>query len=90
MLEVVLVSVQLALGIAYPWWAIRRDLRRLPSVELARAWLDTTVVLAVVAFGPVAVLVHFARTRRSLLGFALGLVWAAPPVLVSFGLGWLA
>jgi hypothetical protein len=86
MLEVILVSVQLVLGIAYPLWVIRRDLQRLPSEQLARAWLDTTVLLAVVAFGPVAVFVHFVRTRRSLLGVGLGLAWATPPICLALGL----
>ncbi|HEY0464954.1 MAG TPA: hypothetical protein VGC79_12120, partial [Polyangiaceae bacterium] len=40
--------------------------------RLARAWTDASFLSAVVAFGPLALPVHFAKTRRSLTGFGLG------------------
>ncbi|MEO6603614.1 MAG: hypothetical protein ABIQ16_27265 [Polyangiaceae bacterium] len=38
---------------------------------------------AVYAFGPLSLPVHFARTRRSLLGFALGVFWLALALLAE-------
>lgn len=87
MSEVISVAAQIALGIALPIWVIRRDLRGLPAERLARAWLDSTVWSAVVAFGPLALIVHFTRTRRSVLGFVLGLAWAAAAVALGGLLG---
>jgi hypothetical protein len=87
--EVFSVALQIALGIALPVWVIRRDLRRLPAERRSRAWLDSTVWSAVVAFGPLALIVHFTRTRRSLLGFVLGLAWAAAALGLGGLLGWL-
>lgn len=74
-------SLQMALGIALPIWIIRRDMRRLPPARLARAWNDATIWSAVVAFGPVALVVYFAKTRRSVLGFVLGVGWAVLSVV---------
>ncbi|HEY8943639.1 MAG TPA: hypothetical protein VIM73_05225 [Polyangiaceae bacterium] len=76
MLEVLLICLQLALGIALPMLLIRQDMARLDRARLARCWNDASLWSAVVAFGPVAVVVHFARSRRSLLGLLLGLGWA--------------
>lgn len=70
------VALQLALGIALPAAVIRRDLSRLPAQARGRCWNEASLWSAVVAFGPIALLVHFARSRRSSLGFALGLAWA--------------
>lgn len=81
MLEVLELSLQLALGVALPLWIIRRDNRRAPAAVLQRSWNDASLWSAVVAFGPLSLLVHFARSRRSLSGFLLGLGWAALYVL---------
>jgi hypothetical protein len=89
MLDVISVAAQIALGIALPIWVIRRDLRRLSPERLSRAWLDSTVWSAVVAFGPLALVVHFTRTRRSLVGLSLGLAWAAVAIALGGLLGWL-
>ncbi len=77
------VALQIALGIALPVWVIRRDLRRLGPELLARAWPDASIWSAVAAFGPLSLVVHFARTRRSLLGFGLGIGWAAMALLAG-------
>jgi len=55
-----------------PYLILRRDLHRLDDERLARAWTDASFLSAVVAFGPLALPVHFAKTRRSLPGFGLG------------------
>jgi hypothetical protein len=89
MREVFSLSAQIALGIALPVWVIRGDLRGLSAERLARAWLDSTVWSAVVAFGPLALVVHFTRTRRSVLGFGLGLGWAVLAMMLGGLLGWL-
>jgi hypothetical protein len=90
MLPLVSLTLQLALGLALPVWVIRRDLRRLPANQLARAWNDATVWSAVAAFGPLALIVYFARTRRSLRGFGLGLFWAVASLAAAAAAGWLA
>ncbi|MDQ2646620.1 MAG: hypothetical protein M3020_22610 [Myxococcota bacterium] len=83
MLEVFSVALQIALGIALPVWVIRRDLRQLGPERLSRAWPDASIWSAVAAFGPLSLVVHFARTRRSLLGFGLGIGWAAMALLAG-------
>jgi len=55
---------------------IHRDEARLPPEQLARAWPTATRRTAVVYFGPLALPVHFGRTRRSVLGVVQGLAWA--------------
>jgi hypothetical protein len=89
MLEVISLSLQIAAGIALPVWVIRRDMRRLSPERLARAWNDATVWSAVAAFGPLALIVHFARTRRSFAGLGLGLGWAIASLAIGVALGWL-
>lgn len=88
MLQLFSLVARMALGIAVPAWVIRRDLKRLSPERRARAWNEATFWSAVVWFGPLAVLVHFARTRRSLAGFALGLAWAALSLAPAAALAW--
>ena len=76
-------SLQIALGIVFPALIIKKDLARLSPVPLSRAWNDVSLWSAVVVFGPICLLVHFARTRRSLYGFLLGLAWLAACGLAS-------
>lgn len=76
-------SLQIMLGIVLPALVIRRDLAQLPSEQLALAWNDASLWSAVVTFGPLSMIVHFARTRRSLFGFALGVGWAMVGMLAS-------
>ena len=77
MRDVLLLGLQLVLGLVVPALIVRADIRRLPPKELARAWPDASVWSAVYLVSAFAVLVHFTRTRRSLLGFLLGLVFCA-------------
>jgi hypothetical protein len=81
--EVLKLSLQIALGIAFPALVIKKDLARLGPLPLSRAWNDASLWSAIVAFGPISLIVHFTRTRRSFLGLALGLGWALASMLVS-------
>ncbi len=76
-MSVVDLVLQIALGIVLTAWVVRRDMRRASSQKLARSWNDASFWSAVVAFGPLCIPVHFVRTRRTLLGLGLGLLWAA-------------
>ena len=93
MAEAVLVLLSFALGIAIPAWLVRFDMRRLSEERLARAWPDVSLWVAVVAFGPLCIPVHFWKTRRSLLGLLLGLVCFAAAwtvlALILRGVAWL-
>jgi hypothetical protein len=83
MVEAIGILLQLAIGIAFPWWVIRRDITRLDPVREARAWNEASLQAAVVAFGPIALVVHFARTRRSVAGLAQGLGFAAVALVAA-------
>jgi hypothetical protein len=80
--EVLSLVVQMALGIVVPWWIVRRDLRRRPPQELARAWNDASFWTAIVAFGPLCIPVHFIKTRRSVWGLLLGVFWMAAAIFL--------
>jgi hypothetical protein len=73
--DVLLVALQMVLGVVVPAAVVRRDLRRLPPRERARAWPDASVWTAVALVSVFALLVHFTRTRRTFTGFLLGLGW---------------
>jgi hypothetical protein len=83
--DVLLIALQMVLGVVVPAAIVRRDLRRLPPVERARAWPDASVWTAVALVSVFALIVHFTRTRRSLWGFALGLGWFALAYAVVLG-----
>ena len=72
MFEVLIVALSLVMNALLPYWIVRFDLRRLPAERLARAWTDASFLSAVLAFGPFSLPIHFAKTRRSLAGFGLG------------------
>ena len=72
-MAVLLVGIELALGILVPWWIVRWDLRRLSDERRARAWNDASFWSAIVLFGPLSLPYPFPKTRRSLLGFGLGI-----------------
>ena len=64
------------------------DERRLPEDKLERAWPPSSRDAAIVAFGPLALPIHFAKTRgslrslRGLLGFPVGLAIGAAALVV--------
>jgi len=78
-----------ALQILLPFWLLRRDERQLTPKQWARSFPEATFWIAVVGFGPLALPVHFVRTRRNFKGLALGLAWLAVTlgsvIAVSFG-----
>ena len=67
--------LQIALGIAFSAWVVRRDMRSLSPERYARSWNDASFWSAVVAFGPLCIPVHFVRTRRTVVGAVVGLFW---------------
>ena len=81
MAEVLSLVVSMTLGIVAPWWIIRQDLRRRTPDQLARAWNDASFWTAIVVFGPLCIPVHFIKTRRSLWGLLLGVLWMGGAVL---------
>jgi hypothetical protein len=81
MSEVLLLALSFVLNAALPYLIVRYDLKRLSPERLARAWPDASVLSAIYAFGPLCLPVHFTRTRRSWLGFGLGLGVCALTVL---------
>ena len=91
MSETLIVALGLVLNALLPYLIVKRDLSRLNAERLARAWTEASFRSAVIAFGPLSLPVHFTKTRRSLLGFALGMGWLALAVaaqaLVSTALG---
>jgi hypothetical protein len=75
-------------------WFIDRDMRKLPPERLERAYGPTQFAAAVfcglmLGFPQIAVVVHFIRTRRSIVGVLLGLVWSALTFVPVFALGML-
>ena len=68
------------------------DERRLSPERLARAWPVSTKRIAIVFGGIFCIPIHFTRTRRTILGFILGLGWmiliALVTGLVSTAIGW--
>ena len=83
MSEALILALSFVLNTALPYALVRHDLRRLTPERLARAWPDASFLSAVFAFGPLSVPVHFAKTRRSWAGFALGLACGALTLLVQ-------
>ena len=73
MSEILVVALSLTLNALLPYLIVRRDLRGLSGERLARAWTDASFLSAVVGFGPFSLPIHFAKTRRSLTGFGLGI-----------------
>jgi hypothetical protein len=55
-----------------PYLIVRFDEKRLSPERLERAWNPASFWIAIVVFGPLSLPFHFTRTRRSLLGFLLG------------------
>lgn len=73
--ETLIVALSLVLNTLLPWMIVRWDLARLNDERLARAWTQPSFLCAVFVFGPFSLPVHFTKTRRSALGFALGTLW---------------
>jgi len=69
---------------------VNRDERRLTPEQLERAWPVSTKRVAIVLLGVFCLPVHYTRTRRSFLGFCIGMGWMIAVIgvleLVSLGL----
>jgi hypothetical protein len=78
---------------ALTFFIVIADERLMREERLERAWPPTSRDAAIVAFGVLALPIHFARTRghfrnlRGLLGIPLGLVMGAVAVVVVAFLG---
>lgn len=77
MTDVLDVVLSIVIGTGGTIALIAWDERRLSAEVLDRAWPTSTRLAASFAFGPLALPVHFFRTRRSVLGTGLGLLAAA-------------
>ena len=72
------------------FYVVMRDEQRLPPELLARAWPPTSRTAAIVAFGQLAVWVHFWKTRRyGIRGFFLGVFWTVATTLPALAIGFL-
>lgn len=81
------VIAQMALGILLPHYIVNWDVRGLSQERWLRSWPPASHYSAVVVFGPIAVLVHFVRTRRNVAGLVLGLFGALVAMLPGMLLG---
>ena len=76
MLELVEILVSFAVTTGALFAVVLRDERRLSPEARERCWPAPSRDAALVVFGVLAPPVRFARTRRSVLGFALGVLLA--------------
>lgn len=84
MSEVVELTLQLVGSVYVTLRLLRWDTSRLSDAMRARAWPESTMLSASLAFAPLCLVLHFTRTRRSFKGFGLGLLaMVATSVLVS-------
>ena len=89
-IELVQVVADLAVTLPAVVWAIVRDERRLTGAALERAWTPTSrdaAIFALFLMGvhPLAVVVHWTKTRASLAGFALGLACGVSVAALGVG-----
>jgi hypothetical protein len=89
-LELVELVISFTVGVVGSAVVIVLDERRLSGAELERAWPTTSRNVAIYAFSPICVFLHFVRTRRDLRGSDFGLLWLAAIVLLDNGLQLLA
>lgn len=75
-LELLEILVSFAVTTGALFAVVLRDERRLSPEARERSWPATSRDAALVVFGVLALPVYFARTRRSVLGFALGVLLA--------------
>ncbi len=85
MADVLEVALSMLLGTLGTILFVAWDERRLPPEAQARAWPMSTRLSAALAFGPLALPVHFFRTRRTVLGTLLGFVVTIAFVLFIAG-----
>ena len=83
MSEALLVALSLVLNAGLPYWIVKRDLARCSELQRSRAWPEASFLAAVLAFGPLSLPVHFAKTRRSVPGLGLGFGLCALTLVVE-------
>jgi hypothetical protein len=64
--------------------------RKRDELRFSRTWPPASRMAAIFFFGELAVFLHFARTRRSVLGVVLGLFAAGAVTLVGGAASYLA
>ena len=89
MRDVLVLLVQFFASIFVTAGIVQFDIRRLPPSQKERAWPDSSVWAAAFWFSPLCLLIHFVRTRRSLLGLLLGVVALAAAMFTVGGLAYL-
>jgi hypothetical protein len=82
-MDVFLTGIGFLLGVFVPHGVIRWDERRMTEAMRGRGWNDASHWVAIVGFSFLCLPIHFAKTRRSVLGFLLGLVWMLLSVLFT-------
>ncbi len=87
--EFIALIVQIVAGIALPAYIVKRDEHRLNPERLDRAWPTATFWCSVVTFGIFCLPIHFWRTRRSVVGLLVGLLWALATAIALGALGWI-
>jgi len=88
MRDAAVMVLEFVAAIAVSVLIVTHDVKRLPPELLARAWPTTSMWSAVALLGPFCIPIHFVRTRRSLWGVGLGVVWLAGAVLGLEAVGW--
>ena len=83
MSEVVQFVLAWLVGTSVSFALVIADERRLSEARLERAWPPVSRNAAIFIFGPLAVPIHFVRTRRSIAGVLLGIAALAVVALVS-------
>jgi hypothetical protein len=84
--DAALLTLLFVLNIGLPVLVVRRDIKRLRAEQLERAWTDVTVLAACLLCGPLCLPIHFVKTRRSIAGFAVGLLWTVGLLAAVAGL----
>ncbi len=83
MSEVVLFVLGWMVSTAATFGIVVLDERTMGEAFLERAWPPVSRNAAIYFFGPLALLVHFVRTRRNVIGILLGCGAVAVVALVS-------
>jgi hypothetical protein len=79
------ISVLANLFLSY--WVVRRDQDAQGRVRLLRSWNEASLLSAIVLVGPLAIWLHFIKSRRSLAGVLLGFGWMLAVTLAVDDLG---
>lgn len=80
--EILVILLLLPFNYLVPWWIVRRDMRSLGPVRLARCWNSASLGAAILAFGPLCLPFHFVKAHGFLRGLVLGVVWTLAVIFV--------